>query len=306
MKIALPFCFVATVLFSTASAQTTFWNRSRIEALLDRPAPAMDLVEGIALQDFARLIADELERSAGVVIPVVLDQTELELESIDPEREILSPVFVEDGTHSVAQVMGLALGDQDPGLNFIPMDGHVLITTEAKMFEVLYTRIYDIRDVLSQYSPKPQKGGRRTASPAAAILNSIVTMTSGNGLRWMNYDGEGGTVALLRGHLILNQTHHGHRVVQQLLKEFLEPTRVASETNPVPDSATPEVKIQSAAGLPLFCSISGWVVALLLASVLVMSQRPANHSRTQPGMPKQATGVHEVQTHQFTEPAVSG
>ncbi|MEM9701361.1 MAG: hypothetical protein AAF907_02805 [Planctomycetota bacterium] len=116
--------------------------------------------------------------------------------------------------------------------------GTLYITTQDTADERLYTRVYNVRDLLESAAPayrpfRPMSQDateaqrrftlqERMAAPVAVLEEAIISTTGGrdDGGPWEEISGEGGTIEEFHGVLTIRQTYAVHRQIKTLLTDL--------------------------------------------------------------------------------------
>lgn len=176
-----------------------------IEAVLDAPLKAPLLFEEQALNE----VINELQEAYD--LPILFDQAALDEVAISPKAEIT----VNLRNISLRSALNLML--RQPGLEdltYVVDEEVLLITTREKANEKLVVEVYQVDDLIKDYS-HPKKGGLQHSSLVNVITHCLAFDA------WMaNGSGEGEIRLMKPGMLVVMQTRQVHDQVRDLLEKL--------------------------------------------------------------------------------------
>ena len=118
-------------------------------------------------------------------VPFFADTTELELEGINSLEEVLVRDWsVTGGSHTCRDVLTLVFRQtQDPELTFLPVAGHIEVTSLAKgeSEDALESRVYDVTDLLIDDGNQKKKHGKATPASSGGKTDESKPKRARNG-----------------------------------------------------------------------------------------------------------------------------
>ena len=230
---------------ATAPSAATVYSkvtRKDAEESLNVPCPEIGIHRDASLGSVLQMLHEHMFAETGIPVVFVVDQVELDLEAIASLDEVLLPeLTLHAGTHSCKDVLDLLMkATVDPGLAYIPADGHILITTKTKADESLETRIYDVTAflpalVVDKHTERPsrkKKGGKKSGRKAAEAKNAAITTQFGSAGGGMGGLGSGVAQGAIKQQAESeNQLSEQIISLMQLISEQTEPSAKWMETH---------------------------------------------------------------------------
>lgn len=193
------------------------------DAALEKPLGAIDWAD-LSFDDAIK----RLEAVAGV--PIVIDKSTLDEAGVDLNAKVTIRL-VPGPLHRAldAVLKQIAIPTARPG--HAPDGGSIFVSTGEALSagRFVQARIYDVRDILAAITPPPPISGRSgdirgvdlqyypEEELAKLVLETVEPDT------WREYGGSVGRLIMFNGRMIVTQTWHNHRLLEQLLAEMREP-----------------------------------------------------------------------------------
>lgn len=157
-------------------------------------------------------------------IPIWLDKQALHDEGVAIDLQ----VTLEKSNITLQTALALLL--EPIGLTTVTEDGVLKVTTQAKAYEKMATRIYPVADLVNT---------RATEHDYTTLINVIQSQTSG---RWIDIDQEGGAISPFPNAqaLVIRQTQKVHREVEGLLAALRKVKRLQHLSSIPANSDEPE------------------------------------------------------------------
>ena len=171
------------------------------------------------LQDLASVLAVEIEA------PVVIDTLALtdigipEDANIDATNREYMPSLT---TEEALQFLLRHVSDAQGSLDYIIRDGVLTITTVDVASEHHDVAIYEVRHLGPNYPPQD----------VAMLIESMTPEA-----QWLNIDGDGGTIKIIPGGVVVKQTQQAHREIRGLIKQL---EQFAARTDLPPATRDPQ------------------------------------------------------------------
>lgn len=271
-----------------------------IEGALEKTCPELDYPQTTPLPEILDYIETELHRETGLSIGFVFHHPELELEGVDDAGDIrIRDFYLPGGTHTFRAALDLIFSQTtDPELTYIERPGHVLVTTmiHAMSDDMLETRVFDFSAVdadirLSVPTEGMPEGSQVSLTlPAKELwqtkglsadqlqrLGTLITLQTHPVARWMDIDGEGGTIGVASNRLIIRQNPRALFLIRRLIQQMVEPDYRIERPAQAPmqtDAVTSDTANGHGVSVESITAISGWTVATILSLALLFGRLP--------------------------------
>lgn len=203
--------------------------------MLEQPVPTIEVSADTPLSQVLARFAVHFTETHGRVgdqsfaMTFWSDDATLELENIDGLDDV--KIVSQDSTIPPVKLrtaLSLVLGRTvDPPLSYVIRNGVIEVTTvdEANSENSMMTRLYPVADLIDGVDSSGANGNGGgfigAVTPvisASSQFRLLVQKLTGPGTEWQDINGQGGVIAVFRGHLIILQTESGHAAVARLLK----------------------------------------------------------------------------------------
>lgn len=128
-------------------------SAEHVEAALDMPCPNLEFHGEYPLKEVTEVFEAHWAKELPYEVPFIVDRFELELEGISSIEDIsVREIKISGGTHTCRDALDLVFNQtSDPELMYLPMAGHLLLSTLAKVEseDALISRVYDLTDFLA-------------------------------------------------------------------------------------------------------------------------------------------------------------
>ncbi|MDZ4656149.1 MAG: STN domain-containing protein [Bythopirellula sp.] len=182
-------------------------SEEAIEAALQEPLKAPMQYEEQPLNE----IINELQEVYN--LPIVFDRVALDEVAVSPDTE----VTINLRNISLRSALNLMLRQQGlEDLTYVVDEEVLLITTEEKANEKLIVQVYQVDDLVNDYSQQPSGNEKNPYSSLVQVIMGSVEYNT-----WMANESGEGTVQLMQpGMLVVSQTRMVHEKLGALLEKL--------------------------------------------------------------------------------------